>query len=239
MTEPPQNMLIELDNLSVIRQGHHLLRNIQLSLPAQGLVVVLGANGAGKSSLLRVLAGVSEATAGTIRYRSDVRIGWMPEPASFYPQLTVHEQLLLWADLQAVEQAQTAVEQMMTDWGLVGVRNQTTLHLSLGYRQRLSLAMALLPAVDVLLLDEPMNGMDPDLMQQFKNRLTELKQRHLVILVTHLMAEVSVLSDWVLVMQQGQIILQQDVRTQNIDAVGLMNIYQQAFQQWQQQLKSA
>ena len=224
--------LIKLQNLTVRRHGRVLIENINATLPKAGLVVLLGANGAGKSSLLRLLAGVSAASKGQLYVPSDLSIGWMPEPARFYRHLTVIEQLKLQADLLNIRSADQAVQRVLCAWDLKPVSHQLTHHLSLGYRQRLSLAQAVLAPVDVLLLDEPMNGMDPDLMQQFKAFIAQFKLHKLVLMATHLMAEVSELTDWAMVMHQGQVLTQKDFRQQKVTAVDLLHFHEHSLAGW-------
>ncbi|KAA3641671.1 MAG: ABC transporter ATP-binding protein [Proteobacteria bacterium] len=233
MNKNNDSTVIRMNNLTLQRQGHCLINDINLQLPASGLVVILGANGAGKSSLLRLLAGVSTETSGQVEFPDDLQIGWMAEPARFYRQLSVLEHLRLQADLLDLANSEQAVQRVLDTWGLKMVENQLTDHLSLGYRQRLSLAGALLAPVDVLLLDEPMNGMDPDLMQQFKAFLADFKQHKLVVMATHLMAEVGALTDWAIVMHQGRILAQQDCQQQTMTAVALLQFYQHSLTDWQ------
>ncbi|MCX7543791.1 ATP-binding cassette domain-containing protein [Marinicella gelatinilytica] len=232
-TSAHQSSLIQLHNLTVQRQGRVLIDEMSLRLPSTGLWVLLGANGAGKSSLLRLLAGVSTATSGQIEFADGVEIGWMAEPARFYRQLTVLEHLRLQADLLDLANPEQAVQRVLEEWGLNTVKNQLTEHLSLGYRQRLSLAGALLAPVNVLLLDEPMNGMDPMLMKHFKSFLAEFKQHNLVLMATHLMAEVSKLTDCAVAMHQGQLLAQHDFQQHAVTAVDLLHFYQNSFADWQ------
>lgn len=232
-TRTHQPPAIQLHNITVQRQGRVLIDDISLSLPKSGLWVLLGANGAGKSSLLRLLAGVSRATSGQIELSETLQIGWMAEPARFYRQLTVLEQLRLQANLLNLDDAEQAVQRVLVEWGLKSVENQLTDSLSLGYRQRLSLAGALLAPTNVLLLDEPMNGMDPELMKHFKAFIESFKQHNLVLMATHLMAEVSELTDCAIVMHQGQLIAQQNFEDQSVTAVDLLHFYQNSLVDWQ------
>lgn len=234
MKSDSDSALIKLRGLTLRRGRRSVLDELNVSFPRAGLVALLGGNGAGKSSLLRILAGVSEATSGTVNQSGELRLGWMAEPARFYLQLTVKEQLLLQADLLALPEPVKVVNQLMNQWQLERVSQFRTEHLSLGYRQRLSLAQALMGPVDVLLLDEPMNGMDPELMQQFKTFLADIKQHKLVILATHLMAEISDLTDWALVLHQGRLLAKHDYRHQRATAVDLMHLYQTSLSDWQQ-----
>ena len=195
---------MKLNQVFLKRSKQIILDHLQLELPAQGVVVLLGANGAGKSSLLAVMAGLSEIDAGELD-RGDIKQAFlMPEPASFYPHLTVREQLQFVAALNDVSNASKQVEQQLDQWHLLPVADKLTQHLSLGYRQRLSLAQLDLVDAD-LLLDEPMNGMDPDLLQAFKQRLKQWQQHKLVVMATHIMHEAQAHADWVVVMAAGQV----------------------------------
>lgn len=236
-SEKRNSVLIQVENLTLRRQGHVVIDHLSMDLPQTGLMVLLGANGAGKSSLLKLMAGVSQASEGAIHMPESADIAWVPEPASFYRHLTVCEQLLLQADLLRISQPFKAVKDVMVDWGLISVEHQLTTHLSLGYRQRLSIACALLGPIDVLLLDEPMNGMDPDLMVKFKQFLAHFKQHKLVVLATHLMAEISDLTDQAWIMHQGRL-LDQRVYIQPATATQLLQFYQSSLSNWQQEAMS-
>ncbi len=196
---------MKLNQVFLKRSKQIILDHLQLQLPTQGVVVLLGANGAGKSSLLAVMAGLSEIDGGELDRGGIKQAFLMPEPASFYPHLTVREQLQFVAGLNQVNDAKEQVERQLDQWQLLPVADKLTQHLSLGYRQRLSLAQLDLVDADLLLLDEPMNGMDPDLLQAFKQRLKQWQQHKLVVMATHIMHEAQAHADWVVVMAAGQV----------------------------------
>jgi|SRR5690554_1531875 len=227
--------LVHLQNVSWQRNGRTLLHKVELLLPESGLVLFLGANGAGKSSLLKLLAGVSQVSSGKILSQATARIGWMPEPARFYDYLTVREHMFLQADLLALKNPLSAVNGLMEEWQLLEVDDYLAKHLSLGYRQRLSLAMALLGQPNVLLLDEPMNGMDPSLLQQFKIFLSATKNQTLVLMATHLLAEASDLADHCIIMHQGALLNYRSYQESPVAGDALFRFYRDSLAQWQQQ----
>ncbi len=227
--------LLHLENVSWQRNGRTLLHEVELLLPDHGLVLFLGANGAGKSSLLKILAGVSQVSTGEIHNQVSAIVGWMPEPARFYDYLTVREHMFLQCDLLALENAEAAVNTLMEQWQLTEVDDYLAKHLSLGYRQRLSLAMALLGQPKILLLDEPMNGMDPSLLQHFKTFLADIKKHTLVLMATHLLAEASDLADHCIVMHQGALLNHCSFQQSPIAGDALLTFYHDSLAQWHQQ----
>ncbi|MCB1582068.1 MAG: ABC transporter ATP-binding protein [Marinicella sp.] len=225
---------MKLNKVCLNKSKQKILQNLEAEWPDQGLVVLLGANGAGKSSLLNLLAAIESPDSGVIECNQRVTRFLMPEPAKFYPQLTVSEQLSFVAHLcqQPFKQEQQAA--LLKNWQLNPVANKLTKHLSLGYRQRLSLAQLELSAADVLLMDEPMNGMDPQVMQIFKDKIMTWKLDKLVVMATHILHEAQQMADWVVVMECGQIILSEAYQA----GVGFHEIYQQAIQQHHLQMSA-
>lgn len=219
---------VTLQNLSLVAGSTEILQQLDLQLPERGLTVLLGANGSGKSTLLRLLAGVVLPTVGEICLPDDwsvAEVAYLPEPAVFYHHLTVVEQLSLVANQR--QQGREAVQTAIELWQLQAVANQRTSQLSLGYRQRLGLAQALLREPKLLLLDEPMNGMDPELAAFFEQQMKQLKERCCVVMATHLLHHVDDWVDFVVVMHQGRILAAE----QKPKAQGLYDFYQSVMQQ--------
>ncbi len=215
---------MKLKQLCVIRSGQKLLQNLTLDLPGTGVTVLLGANGAGKSTLLNVMSGISEFDSGEIFDLEQTSVCLMPEPAVFYPQLTVKEQLSYTAHIFDQGKDLEVVESALKLWQLQAVSSQLTQHLSLGYRQRLSLAQMTVSGAVLWLLDEPMNGMDPEVLMTFKQQIKKLKSSKAIIMATHIMHEAQDLADWVVVMHQGRAVFSEayDNKSQFHD------LYQQA-----------
>ncbi|WP_162846843.1 ATP-binding cassette domain-containing protein [Marinicella litoralis] len=197
---------MKLNKLCFTRSGQKILDQIEDDWPSTGVVVLLGANGAGKSTLLDVIAGIKKADSGELILQQSHSKFLMPEPAAFYPYLTVKEQLNFIADMFVNVQPDLQVENAMEVWQLHPVADKLTKNLSLGFRQRLSLAQLALSNADILLLDEPMNGMDPEILSVFKEQVLTWKKTKSVIMATHIMHEAQILADWVVVMFQGKII---------------------------------
>lgn len=201
---PKEDKQLKLKALCLERSNHKILSNLSLSLPNPGLTALIGANGAGKSSLLKVLAGLSQASSGSIDFAALDQVFLLPEPANFYPNLTVKEQLSFVAELFGA--GANDVNQAIDLWQLAEQSNKLTKHLSLGYRQRLSLAQLTVSDADLLLMDEPMNGMDPAVMAVFQQQIKHWRKSKVVLMATHIMHEAQSMADWVVVMHQGQVL---------------------------------
>ncbi len=219
---------IKLNKLCLSRSGQKILNQVDDVWPAKGVVVLLGANGAGKSSLLDVIAGIKNPDSGDIEHHQSRIKFLMPEPANFYPYLTVNEQLNFVAGLFNKKVDGQKIEAVMDDWQLNQVSHKLTKNLSLGFRQRLSLAQLALSDADILLLDEPMNGMDPEILSVFKTQVMNWKKTKSVVMATHIMHEAQILADWVVVMFQGKIIKSQAYLNQ----MSFHQIYQDAIDEY-------
>lgn len=215
-----------LKQLFLSRSKQMILHDLNINLPSTGVTVLLGANGAGKSTLLSVLAGISELDSGSVQLSDNTRVCLMSEPAVFYPQLTVSEQLSFVAKLYNQKIDPSQIEAALQLWQLQAVQNKLTQHLSLGFRQRLSLAQLTVSGAELWLLDEPMNGMDPEILSVFKAQIRALKTAKGIIMATHIMHEAQDLADWVVVMHQGRAIYSKAYDHQ----AAFHDIYQKAMQ---------
>lgn len=151
--------VIEVDGLSKSFGDRAALRGVSFDARGGELLAVIGPNGAGKTTLLSILAGILEADSGTISEPD--QIGWVPQSAALYRRLTVAENLRLFAHLEEVEDVEGAVERMLEQTGLGERRDDQVGTLSGGNQQRVNIAIGLLSAPAVLLLDEPSTGLDP------------------------------------------------------------------------------
>ncbi len=168
------------------------LRDVSLEISAGTLTLVCGPNGAGKSTLLRVLGGLTRPTTGSVRlldrdpFGRDAatvrgKIGWLGTGAGLYTDLTVEENLEFAAALHGVER--TRVAELIDRLGLSPVRARPARALSDGYRRRTGLARALVHEPEILLLDEPWNGLDDEASNQLVTLLRELRDRGGTIVV--------------------------------------------------------
>ena len=185
------------------------LDGVTLSIERGSVLALLGPNGAGKSTLFGCLLGFTRPTAGTILSHgapltSELRrrVGYMPERINLYPQNTVLENGMFFAQLK--RQPASELERQLKRVGLYDVQNRAAGKLSKGMLQRLGLAIALCGAPELLILDEPFNGLDPALLETLQDILVSERQRGATLLIsTHTISAVEPLATHVAVLLEG------------------------------------
>ncbi len=178
----------------------------------------LGPNGAGKSTTMNMMTGYLALTEGQILINGyDVAeepmearkcIGYLPEIPPLYPDMTVLEYLHFAAELKQVpkNERSTEIERVMDETRIKDMENRLIRHLSKGYKQRVGLAQALLGDPEVLILDEPMVGLDPKQIIEIRELIRGLGQKHTVILSSHILSEISSICDHVLIISNGKLV---------------------------------
>ncbi len=169
------------------------------------LVALIGPNGAGKTTLLSILAGALEPTAGTIELTGSV--GWVPQQLALYSKLTVAENLRLFARLEQVDDVEAVVARMLEQIGLQERANDQVGSLSGGNQQRVNIAIGLLSAPAVLLLDEPSSALDPRQRERLWELIVSLAGRGTsVVYSTHDLVEARRHSGRVLALDEGRLV---------------------------------
>ena len=193
---------------------------------AQGEIVgLLGPNGAGKSTTMRILSCSMPATAGEayvadfdVHTQSmDVRrgLGYMPEIPPLYMHMTVQEYLMFVSKIKGVPRRlrKERVEYAIERCGLVEMRRRLTRALSKGYRQRTGLAQAIVHDPPVLILDEPTNGLDPRQIVEIRQLIKDLAGEHTVLLSTHILPEVTMTCERVVILNKGRVLADEKLET--------------------------
>ncbi|HYI33087.1 MAG TPA: ABC transporter ATP-binding protein [Glaciibacter sp.] len=212
---------VSIDGLQVAYGDATVLDGIELEIPRGSIVAVLGPSGCGKTTLLRAVAGLLPIAAGTIRVGERLLsspsvqvapekrgMGWVPQDSSLFPHLTVGENIAFGMPRGSRADRSTRVAQLVDMVGLGGMVNRAPSQLSGGQAQRVSLARALAPRPDLMLLDEPFAALDPLLRSALRVEVAEvLRHQHSTsLLVTHDQEEALSLADYVAVMRQGRIL---------------------------------
>jgi ABC-2 type transport system ATP-binding protein len=193
------------------------LADIDLSVRSGEVFCLLGPNGSGKTTFIRLLAGYLLPSAGSLRLAGiDVvadpiaarrRIGYVPESVPAYRDMRVREFVSFMARLRGIDAARlsTAVERVVELLNLQAVTEKPIRALSRGYRQRVGLAQALVHEPDVVVLDEPTNGLDPRQIIEVRNLIRSLAGRHTVLMSSHILGEVGRIADRVGVLLDGRL----------------------------------
>lgn len=193
------------------------LQGVSVQIDPGSIVGLLGPNGAGKSTLMKILTGYLQPDTGSVTIDGfDVltqtrsaqrRIGYLPENAPLYPELSVQEYLLMIADIRQVPASEQrgAIKEAVLATGLTPMLTRPIGQLSKGYRQRVGLAQAILHKPDLLILDEPTVGLDPGQLVEIRQLIRRLGQRSTVLFSTHILPEVEALCDRVVMIMGGLI----------------------------------
>lgn len=208
--------MIEVEKLSKRYGVHQALDRISFSAQPGEIVGLLGPNGAGKTTTMRILTGFMPPTSGTARVAGfDVvnesievrrRVGYMPEHVPLYPDMTVREYVTFWARLRGVRRPGKQVDSVIERVQLTNRRNTLIRNLSKGLKQRLGLAQALVHNPQVVILDEPTIGIDPQQVIEVRQSVYDLGQEHTVLFSTHILSEAEQVCDRVVIINHGHIV---------------------------------
>src|SRR5512143_3655631 len=211
-------LMIEVASLTKRFAGHTAVSNISFTVRQGEIVGLLGPNGAGKSTTMRILSCYLPATSGTVRVAgldvyaqsSEVRrrIGYMPENNPLHHDMRVREYLKFRARLKGLglKRSRQRVDVVMEQCGLVEVSRRIIGQLSKGFRQRVGLADALVHEPELLILDEPTLGLDPNQIRSVRQLIKGLGGTHTVLVSTHILPEAEMTCHRVVIMYEGKIL---------------------------------
>ena len=210
--------MIEVKNITKKYGNFTAVDNINFKIEEGEIIGLLGPNGAGKSTTMNMITGYIEPTEGEIIVngydiskkpkKAKAQIGYMPEGVPLYSDLTVKEFVTYMAELKKVDRKtrKEKVEKIIEQTGLKDVEKKLTRNLSRGYKQRVSMAGALVGEPKILILDEPTVGLDPKQITEIRALIKELGKTHTVILSSHILSEVSQICNKVIIINKGKIV---------------------------------
>ena len=210
--------MIEVKNVTKKYPNIKAVDNINFTIKDGEVVGFLGPNGAGKTTTMNMITGFIEPTEGQIiingfdivkkSKKAKKQIGYMPEGVPLYTELTAREFVNYMAELKDVKakERKEAVEKAIEETGLKDVQNKLIKNLSRGYKQRVSMAGALVGNPEVIILDEPTVGLDPKQITEIRSLIKELGKKHTVILSSHILSEVSQICERVIIINHGKIV---------------------------------
>jgi len=198
--------MINISHINKSFGAQQVLKDVSLEIPAGQVLGLLGPNGAGKSTLMKILIGLWKADSGSVSVPP--RIGYLPENNPLYEEMYVAEYLQFMASLEGAQNTDRFTDRVQTLIERVGLSPEKHKHireLSKGYRQRVGLAQALLGDPELLILDEPTTGLDPNQLVEIRALIRSLGKDRTVILSTHVMQEVREMCDRVVILDHGEI----------------------------------
>lgn len=210
--------IIKAEQLSHRYTAQWAIRDIDFEIPVKGIYGLLGSNGSGKSTMMNILCGVLKPTKGDvfingINIRKDAitaksLMGFLPQKPPLHIDLTIEEYLTHCAGLRLIprkEQTQ-AVNKVLDQCGITHFRKRLIRNLSGGYQQRVGIAQAIIHNPELVVLDEPTNGLDPNQIVEIRNLIKTIAQERTVILSTHMLSEVQAACNYILMLAEGSVV---------------------------------
>ena len=213
-------MSIEVQFVSKSYETQLALNEISFSAKKGEIIGFLGPNGAGKSTMMKILTGYISPTKGTVfvsgidvlknPIAAKAKIGYLPEQNPLYQEMYVREYLQFQASIFKVSKETIAT--VVEDVGLLPEVHKKISQLSKGYQQRVGLAAALIHNPDVLILDEPTTGLDPNQLQEIRTLLKKLGKEKTILFSTHIMQEVEAVCDRVIIIKKGELLIDKPIK---------------------------
>lgn len=210
--------IIKITGLSHKYTSAWAIRDINININKKGIFGLLGSNGAGKSTTMNIMCGVLNQTKGEVYINginmqknpvaAKKQIGFLPQTAPLYTDLTVKEYLTYTAKLRLMDKAAipAALNEVMQQCNITNVQDRLLKNLSGGYRQRVGLAQAIIHKPKLVILDEPTNGLDPVQIAEVRNLIKAIAQERTVIFSSHILSEVQMLCEEILMIEQGHLV---------------------------------
>lgn len=210
--------MIKVCNVTKRYNKNDVIKSMNFEVKENEIVGFLGPNGAGKTTTMNMITGYIEPTEGQIYIngydiqkqpkQAKKQIGYMSENSALYPDFTVKEFITYLADLKRVDKKEKNIEidKVINQTGLSSVENKLIANLSRGYKQRVSLAGALVGNPKVLILDEPTVGLDPKQIADIRKLIKALGKKHTILMSTHILPEVSSICSRIIIINKGEII---------------------------------
>ena len=210
--------VVKVERLSHRYSIQWAIRDISFEIPGKGIYGLLGSNGAGKSTTMNIISGVIKQTEGNVFIKGiDTRkdpvnakrlIGFLPQKPPLYGDLTVEEYLAHTARLRWVpsEKIPAALDKVLERCGIAHFRKRLIKNLSGGYQQRVGIAQAIIHEPELVIFDEPTNGLDPNQIVEVRHLIKDIAEERTVILSTHILTEVQAICDSIMMIEEGHLV---------------------------------
>ena len=216
-------MSLNVQDLSKKFDQFQAVESLSFTIQPGEIVGFLGPNGAGKSTTLKMIAGCLNADAGSIQLsgvdlqKDEVaykkKIGYLPESNPLYEDLYVVEYLNFLASIHAIPSTSKKINEVIVQTGLQSMQHKKIGFLSKGFKQRVGIAAAILHQPELILLDEPTAGLDPNQLVEIRSLIQSLSKNAMILFSSHILQEVAAISDRVLILHQGKLVADQSIES--------------------------
>lgn len=213
-----EESIISIQKLSHKYTTQWAIRDINFDIRKNGVYGLLGSNGAGKSTTMNILCGVLRQSEGKVFIRgfdtcehleeAKCHIGFLPQKPPLHPDLTVEEYLSYCAKLRYIprKNIRKAIDEVLERCGISHFRSRVLRNLSGGYQQRVGIAQSIIHHPDLVVLDEPTNGLDPNQILEVRRLIKGIAEEHTVLLSTHILSEVQAMCDHIYMIEKGHMV---------------------------------
>ena len=219
-----EDVILKVDHLSHRYSAAWALRNVSFEVRKHDICGLLGPNGAGKSTVMNIICGIVRQSDGKVSVagidvlkhplEAKAHIGFLPQNPPIYADFTVEEYLRHAAEIRRVPDREIpkAMDEVLELCGITHFRKRLLSNLSGGYKQRVGIAQAIIHKPDLVIFDEPTNGLDPNQIAEVRNLIKKIAEDRTVILSTHILPEVQAVCDHIFMIENGQLIFSGTVR---------------------------
>ncbi|HFI0346279.1 TPA: ATP-binding cassette domain-containing protein [Streptococcus suis] len=220
------NVLLRIEDMSKIYGQQAAVDQVSFAIQRGEICGLVGQNGAGKTTLIRILAGLIFPSAGQLVFPKPVKMGAIIESPTLYPNMSAWDNLMYAALQLSLENPKERIQQVLDLVGLGDVdRKKKVKNFSLGMRQRMSIALAIIDFPEFLILDEPINGLDPSGIKEVRDIILRLRDEYgmTVLISSHILSELELLADRFVIMHKGKVI--RDLTRADLAAVVARKLY--------------
>lgn len=221
-----ENVLLRIEGMSKVYGQQAAVDQVSFAIQRGEICGLVGQNGAGKTTLIRILSGLIFPSAGQLVYPKPVKMGAIIESPTLYPNMSAWDNLMYAALQLSLENPKERIQQVLDLVGLGDVdRKKKVKNFSLGMRQRMSIALAIIDFPEFLILDEPINGLDPSGIKEVRDIILRLRDEYgmTVLISSHILSELELLADRFVIMHKGKVI--RDLTRSDLAAVVARKLY--------------
>ncbi|NQN87016.1 ATP-binding cassette domain-containing protein [Streptococcus suis] len=221
-----ENVLLRIEGMSKVYGQQAAVDQVSFAIQRGEICGLVGQNGAGKTTLIRILSGLIFPTTGQLIFPKPVKMGAIIESPTLYPNLSAWDNLMYAALQLSIENPKERIQQVLDLVGLGDVdRKKKVKNFSLGMRQRMSIALAIIDFPEFLILDEPINGLDPSGIKEVRDIILRLRDEYgmTVLISSHILSELELLADRFVIMHKGKVI--RDLTRSDLAAVVARKLY--------------